>query len=94
MRRIQKISFVAVLLATIMNVRAAEWEKPTPPNCTLASGQSYYFYNPFTEKFVGASGMQAILEDKGLSFIFTASGDDWMMESSKGLLYADLDYVG
>lgn len=94
MRRIQKISLVAVLLATIMNVRAAEWEKPTPPDCTFASGQSYYFYNPFTEKFVGASGIQAILEDKGLSFIFTASGDDWMMESSKGLLYADLDYVG
>ena len=64
MRRIQKISLVAVLLATIMNVRAAEWEKPTPPDCTFASGQSYYFYNPFTEKFVGASGFKQYLKTR------------------------------
>ena len=88
------LCIVVALLATVVNVRAAEWEKPTPPDCTPANGQSYYFYHLYAEKFVSATAVLATLEDKGSSFVFTSMGDEWMLESSKGYLYADLDFVG
>ena len=85
---------VAALLATVMNVCAAEWEKPTPPDCTPSSGQSYYLYNAYAEKFVSGTGAQAVLEENGTPFVFSTLGEEWMMEGTKGYLYADLDYVG
>ncbi len=88
------LCLVAMLIATVTNVHAANWDKPLPPDCTPASGQSYYFYNLFAEEFVGATGVLATLEDNGSAFAFTTLGDEWTMESSRGFLYADLDYVG
>ena len=87
------LCLVAVLLATIMNVRAAEWEKPVPPECTPAAGQSYYLYHPYAEKFVGFTGVQATLDANGTPFAFTMLGNEWMMECSLGYLYIDLDFV-
>ena len=94
MKLTKMFCLVAALIATTMNVHAAEWEKPTPPDCTPANGQSYYFYNPYAEKFFSATGVLATLEDKGSSLVFTTLGDEWAMESDRGYLYADLDFVG
>ncbi len=93
MKTAKMLCIVVALLATVVNVRAAEWEKPTPPDCTPADGQSYYFYLPFAEQIVSAAVSLATLDDKGSPFVFTAQGDEWMLESSKGYLYADLDIV-
>jgi len=84
---------VAVLLAAVMNVRAAEWEKPVPPECAATVGQSYYLYNPYAEKFVGFTGVQATLDTNGTPFAFTMLGSEWMMECRLGYLYIDLDFV-
>ena len=94
MKLSRTIFFVAALLTTVMNVRGAEWEKPVPPDCTPTSGQSYYLYHPYTGQFVGSSGMMASLVDDGSSFVFTTLGQEWMMQSSAGYLYADLGYIG
>ena len=94
MRLTKIICLVATLLATVMNVRAAEWEKPVPADCTPANGQSYYFYNPYTEKFMGVAGITATLNDNGEAFAFATMGDDWTIETCKGYLFADLDVVG
>ena len=94
MKLSRMLCLVATFLAAVLNVRAAEWEKPLPPDCTPANGQSYYFYNLFAEKFVGANGVLATLEDNGSLFAFTTLDDEWMMESGRGYLYADLDFVG
>lgn len=90
----QTVMMIGILLATVLNVRAAEWEKPIAPDCTPANGQSYYFFNPYAEKFISTSNVQATLAEGGSSFVFTKLGDEWMMESAKGYLFADLDYVG
>lgn len=87
------LCFVAILLAAVLNVQAATWEKPVPPECKPAAGQSYYLYNPYAEKFVGFSGVQATLDANGTPFVFTMLGSEWMMECSLGYLYADLDFV-
>ena len=94
MRLTKMICLVATLFATVMNVRAAEWEKPVPTDCTPANGQSYYFYNPYAEKFMGVSGITATLNDNGEAFAFATMGDDWTIETCKGYLFADLDVVG
>ena len=84
MRLTKMICLVATLFATVMNVRAAEWEKPVPTDCTPANGQSYYFYNPYAEKFMGVSGITATLNDNGEAFAFATMGDDWTIETCKG----------
>ena len=94
MKLTKTICLVAALLATIMNVQAADWEKPVPPECTPANGQSYYIYHPSTEQYIGVSGLTAALTSKGVPFEFGASGNDWTLECSKGYLFADLDMIG
>ena len=94
MKRIHLICWVAALFATVMHVRAAEWEKPIVPNGTLASGQSYYLYLPSTEQFVAATGMQITLADKGTPLTFHSQGSEWTIQGEKGYLYADIDFVG
>ena len=88
------LSLVAVFLATAMNVQAAEWEKPVVPDCTPASGQSYYLFNPYAEKFANSANVVTTLEEDGSPLTFTKQGDDWLMEGPKGYLYASIDFVG
>ena len=88
------LCLVAMLLAAVMNVRAAAWEKPIAPDATPANGQSYYLYNPYAEKFVGATATLATMDTEGTPIVFTTSGDEWMLQGTNGYLYADLDMVG
>ena len=88
------LCLVAMLLAAVMNVRAEAWEKPIAPDATPANGQSYYLYNPYAEKFVGATATLATMDTEGTPIVFTTSGDEWMLQGTNGYLYADLDMVG
>ena len=94
MKRTKLICLVAALFATILNVRAAEWEKPVVPNGTLASGQSFYLYNPSAEQFVSATGMQITLASNGSPLAFMSQNNEWTIQGEKGYLYADIDFVG
>jgi hypothetical protein len=89
-----KMLCLAVLLLTATVMSAATWEKPVPPACTPADGQTFYFYNSTADGFMGMSGIQAALLDNGEPILFTAQDNEWMLESSKGFLYADLAFVG
>ena len=62
MKQTRTLCLVVLLWATFLHVCAAEWEKPVPPECTPAAGQSYYLYNHYAEQFVGQSGIQAPLD--------------------------------
>ena len=93
MKQTRTLCLVVLLWATFLHVCAAEWEKPVPPECTPAAGQSYYLYNHYAEQFVGQSGIQASLDANGTPFAFSMLGSEWMMECSLGYLLADLDFV-
>ena len=87
---------VIAMMAISVSAIAAEWAKPVPNNCTLESGQNYYFYNPTAEKFIFANGgMQVSLTDEGSVLKLTMlDNGDWTMEGENGLIFADVDYVG
>ena len=96
MKTIRKmLCFVAAMMVAVLSGSAAEWEKPIPKNCSLESGQSYYFYNVTANRFVSTVGMKLSLAESGSPIVMKQmSNGDWKMQGADGYFYSDVDYVG
>lgn len=96
MKTIRKmLCFVAAMMVAVLSGSAAEWEKPIPKNCSLESGQSYYFYNVTANRFVTTVGMKLSLTESGSPIVMKQmSTGDWKMQGTDGYFYSDVDYVG
>ena len=94
MKKTKFFCLAAVLLSAMMNSSAANWEKPVPPESTPVSGNSYYLYSAYAEQFFGITDIHATMNAGGSPILFTASANEWTLQSANGYLYADLDFIG
>ena len=94
MKKTKFFCLAAVLLSAMMDSSAANWEKPVPPESTPVSGNSYYLYSAYAEQFFGITDIHATMNAGGSPILFTASANEWTLQSANGYLYADLDFIG
>ena len=83
-----------MLIVAATNICAAEWAQPIPPATTPSNGQNYYLYNPAVALFLDMSENMASLNADGSSVQFAILDDEWMLQGSRGYLFADLVFVG
>jgi len=90
----KSLLLIAVAIMTCINVFAATWNKPVPPQYTIKGGESFYLYNVAQSRFLCAAGTLASLGDEGEMITATAlASGDFKFKTSQGFMFSDIDYV-